>query len=223
MELAGGASVYSREALKFNAGTGSYAPLQEVYRHMGGAAPCPASPPDAGRDGAQQQVASDGAVLHRGVASSWHHGAQRPATCEFEAAAAAAAASPGAQQSRTPEAPDTVTGALEASDAAAEHGMFATRFPPHQQQQQQRAARDARSEGASDAPPWHSMPDVVTTVLLRLSDGRDLAKCAGVCRLWNKEAGSEKVWQHLVLRRWCVMYTCSVQFQFFYMYTCIHI
>ena len=127
MELAGGASVYSREALKFNAGTGSYARLQEVYRQMGGAVPSPASPPDAGPDGAQQQVASDDAVLHR--ASNRHDGAPWSVTCEADAAGT----SPGAQQSRASEAADTVTGVLdlEASDAAAEHGMFATRFPPH--------------------------------------------------------------------------------------------
>ena len=129
MELAGGASVYSREALKFNAGTGSYARLQEVYRQMGGAVPSAASPPDAGPDSAQQQVASDDAVLHRGAASNRHHGAQWSVTCE----SAAAGTSPGAQQSRASEAADTVTGVLdlEASDAAAEHGMFATRSPPH--------------------------------------------------------------------------------------------
>ena len=132
----------------------------------------------------------------------------------------AAATSPGAQQSRASEAADTVTGVLdlEASDAAAEHGMFATRFPPHPHQQQS-AGREARSEGAPDAPPWHCMPDVVTTVLLRLSDGRDLAKCAGVSRLWNKEAGTEKVWQHLVLRRWCVTHVKPLHD----VYTYIHI
>ena len=63
------------------------------------------------------------------------------------------------------------------------------------------------------------MPDVVTTVLLRLSDGRDLAKCAGVSRLWNKEAGTEKVWQHLVLRRWCVTHVKPLHDVYTYIHT----
>lgn len=38
-------------------------------------------------------------------------------------------------------------------------------------------------------PPWFLMPDVIDVVLLRLSDGKDLAKCCGVSRLWLKHAG----------------------------------
>jgi hypothetical protein len=50
--------------------------------------------------------------------------------------------------------------------------------------------------GASLATPipWFLLPDVVDVVLSRLTDGKHLAKSAGVNRLWNKEASSEKVW-----------------------------
>jgi hypothetical protein len=40
-------------------------------------------------------------------------------------------------------------------------------------------------------PPWFLMPDVIDVVLLRLTDGKDLAKCCGVNRLWLKHAGEQ--------------------------------
>ena len=95
--------------------------------------------------------------------------------------------------------------------------------------------------GDSTTPPWFLMPDVIDVVLLRLNDGKDLAKCCSVNRLWQKYAGersqvpqlsqlarvclfvpinksfkqalrqcasrlagSEAVWEKLVIQRWCV-------------------
>ena len=58
--------------------------------------------------------------------------------------------------------------------------------------------------GASEGVPWFLMSDVIDVVLLRIRDGRHLAKCCGVNRLWHQHAGAEAVWQALVLRRWCV-------------------
>lgn len=43
--------------------------------------------------------------------------------------------------------------------------------------------------GDCTTPPWFLMPDVIDVVLLRLTDGKDLAKCCGVNRLWQKHAG----------------------------------
>ena len=63
---------------------------------------------------------------------------------------------------------------------------------------------ERRVGGASEALPWFLMSDVIDVVLLRIRDGRHLAKCCGVNRLWQQHAGAEAVWQALVLRRWCV-------------------
>lgn len=53
-------------------------------------------------------------------------------------------------------------------------------------------------------PPWFLMPDVIDVVLLRLTDGKDLAKCCGVNRLWQKHAGEpSEFWRPCYLHPRC--------------------
>lgn len=57
---------------------------------------------------------------------------------------------------------------------------------------------------ATAEPQWFEISDVIDMLLNRLSDGKDLARCLAVNRLWHAHATSETLWQQLLVQRWCM-------------------
>jgi len=52
---------------------------------------------------------------------------------------------------------------------------------------------------------WFLVSDVVNMLLVRMGDGKDLATCSCVNRLWRQHVANEALWQHLVVQRWRVV------------------
>ena len=50
---------------------------------------------------------------------------------------------------------------------------------------------------------WFLVSDVVNMLLMQMGDGKDLARCSGVNRLWHQHTTTEALWQQLVVHRWC--------------------